>query len=310
MTPSKATILWLLAGAGLTACYHFWSGESSSASPDRPSGMSQPAKHASPRPAFAPSSETAARLAARSDTAEGLQALATHLAAWAAEDEAAAHHWIRGWIVEQAAQAEPRASGLLGEFARNGESAFALRIAGDLAEPIRGAMVDLTLSIQAATAPLEAWRAAAGITDAGLRERGQLAVLTHGSDSHLPQLADFATQIPVNSEVMAGILKRWALQDPATLSGWLNAHAVAPQAKDLAASHLVLRGDSENRSAEVAAAWAESISDSSLRLEAMRAATQELARQDPDAAHAYLAACSRLTAGEKAAISSTLDAAP
>jgi hypothetical protein len=235
-----------------------------------------------------------------------MEALAIHLLAWAASDEKPALRWTRHWISTAETQADSRAAGLLAALARNGGFAFALRIAKDLKVPLRDEMVELTLSIQATTAPLDAWEAAGKITDAGLRERARLAVLDRGSDAWLPQLADLATQMPGDSQAIAGILKRWALQDPAALSEWLNSHPVASAARDLAASHLVLRGDSENRSPEVAAAWAETISEPALRREAMQAATRELASRDPGAARAYLAASTHLTAEEKAAIASTL----
>ena len=305
MAPRTTAILWLLTGAGLGTCYHLRCG-ASSASPHLSGGMTRPAKHASPRPASDSASGVAAKLGAHGDTTEGIQTLAAYLAAWSGENEGAALRWTRDWISGDARQAEPRASGLLAELARKGASALALRIAGNLEEPLRWNMVDFTLSIQAATAPLDAWAATAGIADAGLRERAQLAVLTHGSDASLPDLADLAIQMPARTDAITGILKRWALQDPAALSEWLNANAVASRAKDLAASHLVLLGDSENRSAEIAAAWAESISDPVLRLDAMHAATREWVRQDPEAARAYLAASARLTAEQKAAIASTL----
>jgi len=307
MIPRTAAFTGLLTLAGLTACYFLWPAESPDP-PDPTAGASLSAKHASPRSPSDPQSEAAAKLAARSDSPEGMQAFAAHLAAWSAVDERSALQWTHGWVTAHAAQSEARASGLLGELARNGASALALQIAQDLPDPLRGNMVELTLAIQAATAPLEAWGIATGITDEALRERTRLAVLTHGSDAQLPQLADFATQMPGHADALGGILKRWALQDPAALSEWLNAHAVAPEVKDLAASHLVLRGDSENRSTEVAAAWAESISDHGLRLEAIRAVTAELAASDLAAAHAYVTTAPSLSDEERAAILATLDA--
>jgi hypothetical protein len=307
MIPRTAAFTGLLALAGLTACYFLWPAESPDP-PDPAGGASLPAKHASSRSPSDQPSEATAKLAARSASPKGMQAFAAHLAAWSAENERSALQWIHGWITANAAQSEARASGLLGELARNGESALALQIAQALPDPLRGNMVEVTLSIQAATAPLEAWTIATGITDEALRERTLLAVLKYGSDAQLPQLADFATQVPGNADALAGILKRWALQDPAALSEWLNAHAVASEVKDLAASHLVLRGDSENRSTEVAAAWAESISDHGLRLEAIRAVTSELAASDPAAARAYVTTAPSLSNEERAAILATLDA--
>jgi hypothetical protein len=189
------------------------------------------------------------------------------------EDPAFARGRAVAWIRQTPALAETRAAELIGELARAGHSELAVGIALQLDSP--AGPLELALAIQATTDPLAAWAIVETIADASLRSHARETVLARGSDAFLPQLAAYARSVA--SPALASVLSRWALQDPAALSSWLNEHEVPPHVRDLAASHLVLHGDSENRSPEVAAEWAASISDAALRHEAMQAAAAEQA---------------------------------
>lgn len=304
MKTSPSAWGWLVIGAALTASHLFISRQQ----PEAPvSEAAKPASTGNRSTRVTDPREAALRSAAR----DGMRALADQLVAWAASDPAAAADWAATWIRESPSQAEARAAALASELSRMGQAGIAMGIALRLEGPLGEKTVSLALSVEAATDPLAAWKRTEDLADGPLCDLSRKAILDHGTDAFLPELAELAASLPSDDgRTLGGILKRWSLQDPAALSEWLNSHEIPQPARDQAAAFLVLQGDSENRSSDVAAAWAESIGGPDLRFDAMRAAAAEMAQADPAAARHYVSSSSKLSDAEKEKIIATLDSVP
>jgi hypothetical protein len=301
MKTSRSAWGWLAIGAALTASHLVISRQQ----PEAPvSAATKPANAGNRPPRSSDPREAVLRAAAR----DGMRDLADQLVAWTASDPAAAADWACAWIRESPLKSEARAAALASELSRMGQAGIAMDIALRLGDSLGEETLSLALSIEAATDPLAAWKRTEGLAEGPLRDLSRKLILNHGTDVFLPELAELAAGLPGDDgRTLGGILKRWSLQDPAALSEWLNSHRIPQSSRDQAAALLVLQGDSENRSTDVAAAWAESIGRPALRFDAMQAAATEMARADPAAARHYVSKSPKLSDAEKDKIITTLD---
>lgn len=209
----------------------------------------------------------------------------------------------------QSSEARDQALEYIGELARAGEIDAAWEEISRLSPPLDSECAEHLCTLQAAIDPLGAWQQVMLVADSSYQPRCHSAILRHGSDAHLPDLARLALEtrkLPDRENLLKQIIIRWALQDPAALASWPGLDTLPPEIRDQAASHIVLQGDAINRSPEVAAAWAETITDPGLRRAAMTAAIREWSREDPKAARDF---ATRSTTIEPAHLETLLETA-
>ncbi|MBC8096648.1 MAG: hypothetical protein H7Y43_12635, partial [Akkermansiaceae bacterium] len=94
-----------------------------------------------------------------------------------------------------------------------------------------------------------------------------------------------------------------------SLGEWLNQREATPD-YDQGILALVTRTDTANRSTETAVGWAESISERSVRLEALRAVLQEWAETDFSAARTHLETSSSLNPQQRLEIWQSIQPKP
>jgi hypothetical protein len=97
-------------------------------------------------------------------------------------------------------------------------------------------------------------------------------------------------------------LTAWSEKDPAAFGSWLNDHALPDQLHDATVQLLVMRADAENRSAETAVAWAETVHDPRLRLSTLEHALSELCREKNCTPQEAITACDHLSEAEKSTL--------
>jgi len=193
--------------------------------------------------------------------------------------------------------------------AREGKTEEAWKYCDGLTPALFAECAPLIASIQAATDPGEAWRKVTSFDDETLRAICQKAVLRSASDQNLQKLAGFAATLSDAADretMLCEIVSRWALQDPAALSRWAGLKEMPETVRDVAASHLVYRGDGLNRSPEIAGAWAESITDAGSRTAAIETAAREWAATDRNAAREFVSRSPHLDPALKDSILTSL----
>ena len=247
---------------------------------------------------------------------------AAALRGWAARDPLAAADWALAHVREDdrrpaieavaaGALADPEAAivafdylvatdpvhaaehgGALAEaLARDGLFATASRFAATGPVACRATWLGIVYQNWAAYQPRAALENLAQIPDLVAREEARAALFVGWSQSDPAALVAHASILPVGEPRLAALrdgLTQWVRLDPAAASTWMDNHDPAP---DLDAGAAAIAGTPAlvAKNPEVAASWAESITDPELRANTLLDFIRLWAEHDPVAARRYAA---------------------
>ncbi|MBC8094681.1 MAG: hypothetical protein H7Y43_02605 [Akkermansiaceae bacterium] len=202
----------------------------------------------------------------------------------------------RDLLHQEPEDADQYGTAFVGAFTRAGQYSTALKFAGEGPPEFRTNWMASAFQTWAGDQPEEALKAFTALGDQPGQGEILHALVDGWANQKAALLADYSLTLPPGEDrayaLREGMLK-WCLQDPASLGEWLNQREATPD-YDQGILALVTRTDTANRSTETAVGWAESISDRSARLEALRAVLQEWAETDFSAARTYLETSSSL----------------
>ena len=134
--------------------------------------------------------------------------------------------------------------------------------------------------------PEEAAEAADAIADPEARNEALHGIVGGWSEADPAGLVDFVTQLPADIErdsLVSQSLERWAKEDPAAASQWMNTRDPGPDS-DQGVAAVATMGSIKP---EVAAGWAESVVDPALRSETLVTVLRNWLPNDLSAAENY-----------------------
>lgn len=187
--------------------------------------------------------------------------------------------------------------------------AAAAQLADAAPDDFRTNWLDAVYRSWAASQPSDAMQGLKAIPDGPLRSRAFHSAADGWASSDPAGLAAYAQALPSGSErryAFGQAVKNWSLQDPEAMAAWLK--TLPPGSEhDAAATWLIERTDSANRSPQTAMQWVQAISNQRLKQKALLAVLDQWKQTDPQAASKYAANASWISSNERSEILKTLN---
>ena len=178
---------------------------------------------------------------------------------------------------------------LLRVLSHRGEFESAVDFAAQVPERIRSEMVGTAYQYWAQSQPERAFDGASKMPAGELRKVALDAALSGWAQGDPSGLAEFALNLSSPSdrtEALQTALREWVQQNPKAASEWIDKFDPKPEF-DTGAAAVALHPDVLTRQPEIAASWAESITDPELRSKTLANVIKEWAAKDATAALAH-----------------------
>ena len=167
----------------------------------------------------------------------------------------------------------------------NFEAAAAFSAGGDAQQ--RSGWMSEAFCKWAELQPAQAAEAASAMSDPVLRNQALHGIVGGWSEADPVGLVQFVTQLPSdNTErgaLLGQALDRWARQDPAAASAWINNHQTGPELDQGVAAIATTEGVKP----ELGVSWADSITDPQLRSQTLNLVLRNWLTIDPAAAKQF-----------------------
>ena len=211
------------------------------------------------------------------------------LAAGAIADPEAAIATYAHLIAIDPVHASEHGGALAEALARDGQFSTASRFAAAGPAACRATWLGIVYQNWAAYQPGAALENLAQIPDPVAREEARAALFVGWSQSDPAALVAHASTLPTGEPRLAALrdgLTQWVHLDPAAASAWMDTHDPAPDL-DAGAAAIASSPALVAKNPEVAASWAESITDPELRANTLLDFIRLWAERDPAAARRY-----------------------
>jgi hypothetical protein len=201
------------------------------------------------------------------------------------------------------------ANHLLSALNQAGDYAQAVDFAASLPPEVRTEMLGTAYQSWAQAEPEDALAAAARQPEGEARATAVDAALSGWSQVDPAGLARHALDLPPGpdrSQALQLALGEWVQDDPAAATAWLNAAAARPEL-DPGIAAVAAQPQVIARQPEVAANWAEAITDPALRSRTLASVLQDWASSNPEAARRYALNSGGLQADDRTALLAAID---
>jgi len=228
----------------------------------------------------------------------------------AAADPAAAADLALRLIEADPAGARSHANHLLTAFDETGDYAAASAFAQNLPAELRPEMLGTAYQYWGRSDPEAAYAAAARLGPEGDRQGALDGALSGWSQADAAGLAHYALTLPAGADrtqALSLALGQWVQDSPGAASSWLNNLAARPEF-DAGVAAVATQPAVIARHPDVAASWAESITDPALRSSTLASVLQDWAEADPAAAAAYAQRSPGLQPADRSALLARLEA--
>ena len=213
--------------------------------------------------------------------------------------------------------ADPRAVGDHGNaltfaFAHAGQFELAARFAADGPAEHRAAWLCTVFNQWAMYQPQASLAAVAQIEDPAARGEAMQGLVAGWSSSDPAGLVSYAQTLPAGETRLNALrdgLSQWVYRDPKAATEWMDAHDPNPDLDAGAAAVAVLPALVEQKP-DIAASWAESITDPELRINTLLDLIRIWGARDPVGARGYAATTAALPADRRELALSSLQPSP
>lgn len=222
----------------------------------------------------------------------------------AARNPAAAIALTQQLVSGDPARARLPANQLLRVLGQRGDFAAAVEFASHLPEAIRGEMVGTAYQYWALAQPERAFDGAGKLPAGELRKAALDAAVSGWAQGDPSGLAEFALNLSSPSdrtEALQTALREWVQLNPKAASEWIDKFDPKPEL-DAGAAAVALHPDVLTRQPEIAASWAESITDPELRSKTLANVLKEWAAKDAGAALAHASSSTQLKPADREAL--------
>ncbi len=213
--------------------------------------------------------------------------------------------------------ADPRSVGDHGNaltfaFAHAGQFEIASRFAADGPAEHRAAWLCTVFNQWAVYQPQASLAAVAQIPDPAARGEAMQGIVAGWSSSDPAGLVSYAQTLPAGETRLNALrdgLSQWVYRDPKAATEWMDSHDPNPDLDAGAAAVAVLPALVEQKP-DIAASWAESITDPELRINTLLDLIRIWGARDPTGARNYVATTSALPADRRELALSSLQPSP
>jgi hypothetical protein len=208
--------------------------------------------------------------------------------------------------------ARSHANQLLRALSQNGEYEAGVGFAAELPEQVRAEMLGTAFQYWAEAQPERALGVALKLPAGEMRKSALDAAISGWAVGDPASLAEFALTLHSTgdrTEALQTAMREWVQQDPKTASDWIDKFDPKPEF-DAGAAAVALQPDILAKHPDIAASWAESITEPSLRSSTLVNVLREWSSKDPAAALSYAKASSSLLPVDLTALLHELAARP
>jgi hypothetical protein len=201
---------------------------------------------------------------------------------------------------------------LAGAFARDGQYETASQFAAAGPAEYRAAWLCTVYNQWAAYQPQTALAALEKISDATARGEARAGLVAGWSSSDPASFVAYAQTLPAGEDRLGAFkdgLEQWVHLDLVAASGWMDHFDPGPEL-DAGAAAVAISPTLVAKKPDIAASWAESITDPELRTNTLLDLIRLWAAHDPAGAHRYAAGTSALPADKRELALSSLQPAP
>jgi len=228
----------------------------------------------------------------------------------AGRNPAAALALVNGLVQSDPANARSHANQLLRVLGYRGDYEAGVDFAAHLPENIRSEMLGTAFQYWAEAQPERALDAALKLPDGDTRTTAIDAAVSGWSQGDPASLAEFAVNLSSSvdrAEALQTALREWVQINPKAASEWMNRFDPKPEL-DAGAAAVALQPGLLERQPDIAASWAESITDPKLRSGTLANVLREWAARDGAAALNYAQGTTALLPEDRAALLNELRA--
>lgn len=228
----------------------------------------------------------------------------------AVKNPAAAIALTQQLVDSDPARARLPANQLLRVLGQRGEFEAAVDFAAHSPEAIRDEMVGTAYQYWALAQPERAFDGAVKLPAGELRKSALDAAVSGWAQGDPSGLAEFALNLSSRSdrtETLQTALREWVQLNPKAASEWIDRFDPKPEL-DAGAAAVALHPDVLARQPEIAASWAESITDPELRSKTLVSVLKEWATKDAAAALAHASSSTQLKPADRETLLSEIAA--
>lgn len=207
----------------------------------------------------------------------------------ASHNTAAAIALAQQLVQSDPADARSHAGHLLRVLSRTGEYEASVGFASRLPEPIRAEMLGTAFQYWAQAQPERALNVALKFSAGDTRKTALDAAISGWAQGDPSGLAEFSlavSSVEDRTEVLQTAIREWVLVNPKAASEWIDRFDPKPEF-DAGAAAVALQPDVIARQPEIAASWAESITDPVLRSSTLANVLREWSSRNATAALNY-----------------------